>query len=89
MPHNRINLTRISRVRFWAKMVARAGYANRSLFQPIIVNSQVIFLLQTSRCYLNFFFDVRTFTIYIDFPIGINYLSKRFRNITINQKGQK
>jgi hypothetical protein len=27
--NNRINLTRISRVRFWALLIARAGYANR------------------------------------------------------------
>jgi hypothetical protein len=28
-PNNRINLTRIRRVRFWALLTARAGYANR------------------------------------------------------------
>jgi hypothetical protein len=29
MSNNRINLTRISRVRFWPLLTARAGYANR------------------------------------------------------------
>jgi hypothetical protein len=28
-PNHCINLTRISRVRFWALLIARAGYANR------------------------------------------------------------
>jgi hypothetical protein len=28
-PNNRMNLTRINRVRFWTLVVARAGYANR------------------------------------------------------------
>jgi hypothetical protein len=28
-PNNRMNLTRISRVRFWALLIARAGYADR------------------------------------------------------------
>jgi hypothetical protein len=27
--NNRMNLTRNSRVRFWALLIARAGYANR------------------------------------------------------------
>lgn len=31
MPNNRINLTQISCVRFWALLIARAGIANRSV----------------------------------------------------------